>query len=302
MSGLPMPRPPATASNHRNLRMGYVFALSAITIFALQDGISKHLGQIYPPVFVTMIRYWAFAGFALALAARGRGGIAAAANSKARPLQIARGTLLVVQIVLAITCFAVIGLARTQAIFAATPLIATVMSVVLLGERATWLRWTGVVLGLGGVLLILKPHGDFFDATVLLAVLCSVMFASYSVMTRMAGRLDPPLTSFFYTGVVGCLVACLIGPFYWTNMAPLDWGWMAILCLTSVTSHYLLIKAYNILDASAVQPLAYLSVVYASVMGPVIFHETVHVSTYAGAAIVVGGGLMSIWSEHRHRN
>lgn len=297
-----MSRSPATPSGRRDLRLGYAFALSAITIFALQDGISKHLGQTYPPVFVTMIRYWAFAGFALVLAARARGGIASTAKSRARPLQVARGVLLAVQIVLAITCFAVIGLARTQAIFAATPLIATVLSVVVLRERATPLRWTGVVLGLGGVLLILKPHGDFFDATVLLAVLCSVMFASYSVMTRMAGMLDPPLTSFFYTGVIGCIVVCLVGPFYWADMTSLDWAWMATLCFTSVTSHYLLIKAYNILDASAVQPLAYLSVVYASVMGPVIFHETVHLSTYLGAAIVVAGGMLSIWSERFRRS
>lgn len=296
-----MPHSSTSPLKRRDLRTGYAFALSAITIFALQDGISKHLGQAYPPVFVTMIRYWAFAAFALVLAARARGGMAGTARSRARPLQLARGALLAVQIVLAITCFAVIGLARTQAIFAATPLIATVMSVVVLRERAAALRWVGVVVGLGGVLLILRPHGDFFDPTVLLAVLCSVMFASYSVLTRMAGTLDPPLTSFFYTGVVGCLVVCLVGPFYWTNMAPLDWGWMATLCLTSVTSHYLLIKAYNILDASAVQPLAYLSVVYASVMGPVIFHELVPLSTYAGAAIVVAGGLLSIWSERRHR-
>ena len=296
-----MPRQSHSTLSRRDLRMGYAFALAAITIFALQDGISKHLGQLYPPVFVTMIRYWAFAAFALVLAARARGGMSATAKSRRRPLQIARGTLLAVQIVLAITCFAVIGLARTQAIFAATPLIATVMSVIILRERAAALRWVGVVVGLGGVLLILKPHGDFFDPTVLLAVLCSVMFASYSVMTRMAGMLDPPLTSFFYTGVVGCLVVCLVGPFYWTNMAPLDWAWIATLCLTSVTSHFLLIKAYNILDASAVQPLAYLSVVYASVMGPVIFHETVHLTTYAGAAIVVAGGLLSIWSERRRR-
>jgi drug/metabolite transporter (DMT)-like permease len=249
-----------------------------------------------------MIRYWAFAAFALVLASRARGGIAGTARSRSPWLQLSRGTLLAVQIVLAITCFAVIGLARTQAIFAATPLIATVMSVVILGERASRLRWFAVFLGFCGVLLILKPHGDFFDATVLLAVLCSVMFASYSVMTRMAGCFDQPLTSFFYTGVAGCAVICMIGPFHWTNMTPGDWGWMATLCLTSVTSHYLLIKAYNILDATAVQPLSYLSVVYASIMGPVVFHETVHLSTYVGAAIVVAGGLLSIWSERRHRS
>ncbi|WP_421693530.1 DMT family transporter [Aestuariivirga sp.] len=294
-----MPRSTAMTLSPRERRLGYAFALAAITIFSLQDGISKHLGQLYPPVFVTMIRYWAFAGFALVLAQRVRGGIPATAHSKAPWLQIARGALLALQIVLAITCFAVIGLARTQAIFAATPLVATVLSVVILGERASPLRWGAVLLGFLGVLLILKPHGDFFDMTVLLAVLCAFMFAVYVVLTRMAGRLDPPLTSFFYTGVAGCAVICLIGPFYWSQLAPLDWGWMATLCLTSVTSHYLLIKAYNILDASAVQPLSYLSVVYASIMGPVIFHETVHLSTYAGAAIVVAAGLASIWSEPR---
>lgn len=294
-----MPRSPSLSLSRGEIRKGYLFALSAITIFALQDGISKHLGQLYPPVMITMIRYWAFAGFALMLASQARGGLRGTARSRMPLLQICRGALLAVQIVLAITCFAVIGLARTQAIFAATPLIATVMSVVILGERASGLRWFGVFLGFAGVLLILKPHGDFFDATVLLAVLCSLMFASYSVMTRMAGRVDTPLTSFFYTGVAGCAVICLAGPFYWTGMAPLDWGWMATLCFTSVTSHYLLIKAYNILDASAVQPLSYLSVVYASVMGPVVFHETVHLSTFAGAAIVVAGGLLSIWSERR---
>lgn len=283
----------------RERRLGYAFALAAITIFSLQDGISKHLGQLYPPVFVTMIRYWAFAGFALVLAQQARGGIRGTARSRAPWLQITRGTLLALQIVLAITCFAVIGLARTQAIFAATPLIATVMSVIFLGERASLLRWAAVVIGLMGVMLILKPQGDFFDVTVLLAVLCAFMFAVYVVLTRMAGRLDQPMTSFFYTGVAGCAVISLIGPFSWTSLAPLDWGWMATVCLTSVTSHYLLIKAYNILDASAVQPLSYLSVVYASVMGPVVFHESVHVSTYVGAAIVVAAGLLSIWSERR---
>lgn len=294
-----MPRSPSTPLSPRERRLGYAFALAAITIFSLQDGISKHLGQLYPPVLVTMIRYWAFAGFALLLAQRARGGIPATARSRAPWLQVARGTLLALQIVLAITCFAVIGLARTQAVFAATPLIATVMSVFILGERASALRWGAVLAGLMGVLLILKPQGDFFDATVLLAVLCAFMFAVYVVLTRMAGRLDPPLTSFFYTGAAGCAVISLIGPFYWASLAPLDWGWMATLCLTSVTSHYLLIKAYNILDASAVQPLSYLSVVYASIMGPVVFHETVHLSTYAGAGIVVGAGLASLWSE-RH--
>lgn len=291
----------STSRKAPNLRLGYVFALTAITIFSLQDGISKHLGSHYPAVFITMIRYWAFAGFATVLAAQARGGIRGTVKSKSPALQVARGALLAAQIVMSIICFAVIGLARTQAIYAATPLVATVLSVIFLKERASPLRWFAVVMGFGGVMLILRPQGDFFDATVLLAVLAAVMFAAYVVMTRLAGMLDPPITSFFYTGIVGCGVICLIGPFYWTNMLPADWAWMATLCFTSITSHYLLIRAYNILDASAVQPLSYLSVVYASVMGPVVFHESVALTTYLGAAVVVAAGLLSITAERRLR-
>lgn len=284
-----------------NLRLGYAFALAAITIFSLQDGISKHLGSHYPAVFITMIRYWAFAGFATLLAARARGGVTGTARSRSRPLQMARGALLAAQIVMSITCFAVIGLARTQAVYAATPLAATVLAVIFLKERTSPLRWAAVAMGFAGVLLILKPAGDFFDPTVLLAVAAALMFAAYVVMTRLAGMLDPPVTSFFYTGIAGCVVISLIGPFYWTNMAPMDWAWMATLCCTSITSHYLLIRAYNILDASAVQPLSYLSVVYASVMGPVVFDEKVALTTYLGAAVVVVAGLLSISAERRLR-
>ena len=231
-----MPQSPTNPRGARERRLGYAFALAAITIFSLQDGISKHLGSAYPPVFVTMIRYWAFAGFALLLAARARGGIPASAKSGAQWVQVARGTLLALQIAVAITCFAVIGLVRTQAIFAATPLIATVMSVMFLGERAHALRWFAVMMGFGGVLLILRPTGDFFDPRVLLAVLCAFMFATYVVLTRLAGRVDPPVTSFFYTGVVGCAVISLIGNLIATHArrhpellqdGALERGWLA---------------------------------------------------------------------------
>ena len=293
--GVVAPPPPPTPAAAR--RGGFASAPPPTTISARQDGFSNPLGTAHPPVFITMIRYWAFAAFAVLLASRGRGGVPAAVKSRALGIQIARGTLLAVQIAVAIPCFAVIGLVRTQAIFAATPLIATVMSVLFLGERAHGLRWFAVVMGFAGVLLIIRPSGDFFDAKVLLAVLCAFMFATYVVLTRLAGRVDAPVTSFFYTGVVGCAVISLAGPWFWSAMPPGDWAWMATLCLTSITSHYLLIRAYNILDASAVQPLNYLGVVYSSLMGLFVFGEVVPFTPFIGAGIVVVAGLLSVWSE-----
>lgn len=290
---------PLASRSPRQQRLGYVFALLAIFIFSMQDGISKHLGQAYPPVFIAMIRYWAFAGFSLLLASRLRGGVRATARTKAPWLQVSRGALLAIQVAMSITCYAIIGLARTQAIYAATPLIATLLSILVLGEQARLSRWLTVALGFVGVIVVIRPSGQFFEPQVLLAVLCSVMFAIYIILTRFVSRVDAPLTSFLYTGVAGCVAITAIGAFFWTNMPLADWAWMTVLCFTSVSSHYFLIKAYDILDASAVQPLTYLSVVNASIMGTLVFNETITTTTLIGAAIIVSAGFISILTERK---
>jgi drug/metabolite transporter (DMT)-like permease len=277
---------------------GYIFVLLAITIFSIQDGISKHLGGVYPPVFVTMIRYWAFGLFTILLAAKMRGGIIATARTRRPVLQVIRGLLLAAQVVVVISCFAVIGLAHSQAIFSATPILIALLAMPLLGERVGWRRWTAIGAGLVGVLLILKPDSGFFDVTLLLAVLSCFLFAFYVIATRLVSRDDSSMTSFFYTGVVGAIAMTLVGPFYWTWMAPTDWVWMALVCMTSISSHYFLIRAYDTLDAAAVQPLTYLQLVYASIIGVTIYGETLSLNTIIGSIIVVASGIFTIWREH----
>ncbi len=277
---------------------GYIFVLLAITIFSIQDGISKHLGGVYPPVFVTMIRYWAFGLFTIVLAAKMRGGIIATARTRRPVLQVIRGLLLAAQVVVVISCFAVIGLAHSQAIFSATPILIALLAMPLLGERVGWRRWTAIGAGLVGVLLILKPDSGFFDVTLLLAVLSCFLFAFYVIATRLVSRDDSSMTSFFYTGVVGAIAMTLVGPFYWTWMAPADWVWMALVCMTSISSHYFLIRAYDMLDAAAVQPLTYLQLVYASIIGVTIYGETLSLNTIIGSVIVVASGIFTIWREH----
>ncbi|MBO9193981.1 DMT family transporter [Rhizobium sp. 16-449-1b] len=282
----------------RSKTRGYIFVLLAITIFSIQDGISKHLGGVYPPVFVTMIRYWAFGLFTILLAAKMRGGIVATARTKRPVLQVIRGLLLAAQVVVVISCFAVIGLAHSQAIFSATPILIALLAMPLLGERVGWRRWTAIGAGLVGVLLILKPDSGFFDVTLLLAVLSCFLFAFYVIATRLVSRDDSSMTSFFYTGVVGAIAMTLVGPFYWTWMAPTDWVWMALVCMTSISSHYFLIRAYDMLDAAAVQPLTYLQLVYASIIGVTIYGETLSLNTIIGSVIVVASGIFTIWREH----
>lgn len=278
-------------------RLGYAFTLLAITIFCLQDAVSKHLASLYPPVFVAMIRFWVFAGFVILIGARGRGGLRAAARTQHPFLQIARGVLLAVQVVIVITAFATVGLALSQAILAAAPLFVALLSMPLLGERVGWRRWSAIAAGLAGVLLILSPGSASFEARLLLPLVAAVMFSLYAVFTRLVSRTDTAATSFFYLGVASAAAISLVGPFYWTALAPVDWLWMALLCVTGTSSHYFLIRAYDLLDAAAVQPLTYLQVVLAAGIGVTVFGETLTFNMIAGSAVVVGAGIFTLWRE-----
>lgn len=278
-------------------RTGYIFVLLAITIFSIQDALSKHLGSLYPPVLITMIRYWAFAAFAIVLASRSRGGLTTAVKTKRPVLQIFRGILLASQIVIVIFSFATVGLAHSQAIFSSGPLFVALLSMPLLGERVGWRRWTAIMIGLLGVLLILKPGGSTFDLKLLIPIASSLIFAIYVISTRLVSRDDTAMTSFFFTGIAGAVAITAVGPFYWTALAPEDWGWMLMLCITGTTSHFFLIKAYELLDAAEVQPLTYLQLVFASIIGVVIFGETIGVNVIAGSAIVVCAGIFTVWRE-----
>jgi drug/metabolite transporter (DMT)-like permease len=167
----------------------------------------------------------------------------------------------------------------------------------LLGERVGWRRWTAISIGLCGVLIILNPAGSTFDMGVLLPLVSALMFAVYVIATRLVSREDTASTSFFYTGVGGAVAISLIGPFFWTNLTPGDWLWMGLLCITGMSSHYFLIRAYDLLDAAAVQPLTYLQVVLGAIIGVSIFGETLNLNMVLGSAIVVGAGIFTIWRE-----
>ncbi|MQB41353.1 DMT family transporter [Rhizobium sp. ICMP 5592] len=277
---------------------GYVFTLLAISIFAIQDGISKHLVSAYPPLFVAMIRYWGFMLFAIALAARSPGGLRAAVYTRKPGLQVVRGLLLALQIVIAISSFVMVGLAHSQAIFSSGPLIVALLSVPILGEKVGWRRWLAISVGFVGVLLILKPESGFFDVRFLVPLAGALVFSLYVVITRYVSRVDSSMTSFFYTGVVGAVAMSIVGPFFWTPLLPSDWVFMGLLCLTGMTSHYFLIRAYDLLDAVVIQPLTYLQLVFSAIIGVTIFGETLGINMIVGAVIVVGAGIFTIWREN----
>lgn len=286
-----------TQSN--NVRLGVILMLCATVVFAFQDGISRHLADAYNVYMIVMIRYWFFAAFVIAIARRKAGGIRAAARTEQPMVQAARGLLLAVEVCVMIASFTLLGLVESHAVFACYPLIVAALSGPVLGEKVGWRRWGAIGLGFVGVMIILQPGYGVFDPVALVPLASAAMFALYALMTRYAGRRDSTATSFFWTGTVGAVALTAIGLWFWEPMTRVDWGWMALLCVTGVLGHWLLIRCYEVAEASAVQPFAYFQLVFAASIGILIFGETLRMNVAIGVVIIVGAGLFTLWRERQ---
>ncbi|OUS07449.1 EamA family transporter [Rhodobacterales bacterium 52_120_T64] len=283
----------------RNDRLGIWLMLATTFVFAIQDGLSRYLATEYNTVLIVMIRYWFFAAFVVALSASRKGGIRRVAATSQPFLQILRGVLLVAEICVMVIAFVELGLVASHAVFASYPLMIAALSAPILGEQVGPRRWVAIGVGFVGVLIILRPGFSVFAPEALIPLLSAGMFAVYGLLTRYVARKDSAETSFFWTGVAGAVAITLIGPFFWMPIQPSDWWVMGLLCLTGAGGHYLLIKAYEVAEASTVQPFAYFQLVFASAIGLTVFNETIEIWIVLGVGLIIGSGLFTLWRERQ---
>ena len=283
----------------KNWRLGILFMILASSSFAIQDGISRYLANEYNVMMVVMIRYWFFAAFVILLASRKPDGLKAVAKTQQPILQFARGMLLALEVCVIVLAFTLLGLVESHAIFACYPLIATALSVPILGERVGWRRWLAISVGFIGVLIILQPGVTVFSPFALLALASALMFALYSLLTRLVAQKDATETSFFWTGVSGAVTMTILGVWYWEAIAKVDYFWMLFLCSTAVLGHYFLIRCYEASEVSVVQPFAYLQLVFVTVIGVLVFNETLELNVLLGVTIVVTAGIFTFYRSNK---
>lgn len=279
----------------QNTRLGILLMVATTVVFSVQDGLSRHLAGAYNVYMVVMIRYWFFAAFVLATTARSPGGIVRAAATKQPIVQIFRGLLLAFEVVVMVLAFTHLGLVESHSIFACYPLIVAALSGPVLGEKVGWRRWTAIAIGFVGVLIILEPGVAVFSPWAVVPLISALMFALYGLLTRYVARRDPAAVSFFWTGISGCVAMTAVGLFFWQPMTAPDWALMAILCCTAALGHWLLIRAFEVAEASAIQPFAFLQLIFASALGMAVFGDPLYLHTVIGAMVVVSAGLFTLW-------
>ena len=268
----------------------------AMLCFACMDAISKFLVADYAVGQMMWIRYilvFLFAWFIVR-----RQGLRRALKTKRPGLQLTRSLIAVVEGGMFVLAFRYLPLADTHAIAATSPLIVIALGVIFLGERASPARWLAVSAGFIGVMMIIRPGLRALDWPVLLPLVGAVMWAGYQVLTRLAARYDSPDTSLIWSILVALVVTTFVGPIDWQWPTATVWALMVIIAALGAVAHYALIKALDFAEAGAVQPYSYTLLVWATLLGFVVFGDVPDGWTILGAAIVVASGLYT-WHHDR---
>ena len=269
-----------------------------IFLFVSMDTIGKYLTEAYPVLQVTWARFF-FHAFWLVLLLRWR--LLAAVRTRRPVLQLSRGLLMLLANTLFIAGVSIMPLVDTNAILLLSPLVVTALSVPLLGEQVGPRRWACVVLGCVGALIVIRPGAGVAQWAALLPLGAACCFALYQIATRVLSYSDPPLTTLCYTVSVGAPVTTLAMPWVW--VAP-DWqGWllMAAMGMLGGVSHFTLIKAFTAAPPAVVSPFSYTNLLWATLLGFLVFGELPDRWTVVGASLIIASGLYAFWREQRRR-
>jgi drug/metabolite transporter (DMT)-like permease len=272
---------------------GIGLCLLAMLVFASQDAITKVLVQELPVAQFIMVRYWVFVVFAL-IYAHLRGGLNAAVRTRHPWLQLLRSLLSVGEIAIFSLGLRYLGLAESHALFAVFPLLAMALAGFVLGEFIGLRRWLAAAVGFAGTLVILRPGLGLFEPAALIPLSAALAFAVYNLITRLVSREDGFTTNMLYMAVVGCIASTAFGLPVWQAPSPGEWGLMGVLALTGVLAHLLLVKALEYAPAGVLQPFNYSLLVFAILIGLLVFGELPDAWTLVGAALVVAGGFYAI--------
>jgi drug/metabolite transporter (DMT)-like permease len=275
---------------------GILLMSCAVSMFPFINASAKYLSASYP---ITQIVWARFAGHlvfvVLAFYPRLRGRL----FHTVRPVvQIARSMLLLGATTLFVSAIGRLPLATASAIGFASPFIVTALSVPVLRERVGPRRWTAVIVGFVGVLIIIRPGAGFTNWATVLVLGSAGCYAIYQVLTRLIAPHDRPETGIVYAALVGTVAMSVLAPFDWRLPgAPLDWLLFFCLGFFGGFGHYFVIKAYRFGPAAVIAPFSYGELIGTTILGYYVFGNFPDAWTWLGAAIIISCGAYIAYRE-----
>ena len=199
-----------------------------------------------------------------------------------------------------VTAIALTPISSASAILQATPLVVTLGAALFLKEPVGWRRWTAILIGFAGVILVIRPGTDAFNALSLFAVVGALGLGARDLLTRkVPSEMSSLQLSFlgFLTLVPAATLLSLATGQPAVNPTPTVWLLVLGSIVLGVVSYYAIVAAMRVGDISYVAPFRYSRILFALVVGMVVFKERPDAIMMLGAAIIVGSGIYTIWRE-----
>ncbi len=279
---------------------GILLMCAGVSLFPFMNAAVKLLGARYPANEIVWARFTGHLIVMLAVFLPQYGWRLFATRRPA--VQIGRGLLMLVGNALFVVAITHVPLATASAIGFTAPLIVTALAVPLLREHVGIRRWSAVLIGFAGALVIIRPGAGLNDPMLLLLLLGSSTHALYLIATRWIGRYDDPATSIVYSALMGSLIMSVVLPFsfVWPRDA-FDFAMLCSLGLIGSAGHYLVIRAFRHGPAAVIAPLSYVELIGTATLGYLIFDNFPDLWTWVGAAIIIASGVYIALRERRLR-
>ncbi|WP_133485137.1 DMT family transporter [Aliiroseovarius marinus] len=276
---------------------GLGFAFAAFGLFATHDAVIKLLGMqfaVFQIIFFAML--FAFVPMSIMM-------LADRQVDNFRPhhpwLILIRSTTTVIAMSAAFYAFTVLPLAEVYALLFATPLLITAMSAWLLGEPVRGQRWAAVIVGLIGVLIVLRPGVTVISFGHICALIAAFCSALGSIIMRKIGGEERTAVMILYPMLSSILAMGLILPFVYVPMQIVDLGLAASVGVMSVFAQMMIIIAYRSAPAAVVAPTQYSQILWATAFGALFFDELPDMWVGVGAAVIIASGVFIVWRESR---
>jgi drug/metabolite transporter (DMT)-like permease len=290
MTGFAMPAP-----TREEVRRGILFVVASILVFSVVNAIVKWLVVRYSVVEIIFFRS-SFALLPCLYLIATHGGMPVLRTRRLHE-HITRSALQFISMMCIFTAFGLMPLADAVAITFSSPLFLTVLSIPLLGEQVRVHRWTAVVVGFIGVLIILPPGSGMLKSGALFALTNAIMNALLTIAVRRMSVTEASTALVFYQTLVTAVIALVLLPLFWTSPSLLDIGLFAAAGLLSGIGQYWWTQAYRFLPAAVAAPFSYTSMVWSLILGYAVWGDIPTAAVLCGAVVVVASGLYILYRE-----
>tara|TARA_B100000686_G_scaffold47185_1_gene50450 strand:- start:768 stop:1619 length:852 start_codon:yes stop_codon:yes gene_type:complete len=270
--------------------------LSAWIILPFMDAIAKYLSSDLSFFQITWARYFFTVFFTLPfMFLFFKHQLKWTENPK---LQFYRGLTLFLANICFFYSISIISMAKALTLAFVAPLITTTLSPFFLGEKVGLKRWSAVIIGFLGILIVIRPGIIEFNLASIAAVGTGCFYGIYLIITRKLHTTDSPLLTLLLTGVVGAIIASFVVPVVWVNPSLTQWSWLALMGIFACFGHILLIYSLRYADASKLAPFGYFEIVPNIILGYYLFNDLLDIWSFCGLVVIVSSGLFIIRREY----